>query len=95
MEKDNLHALLTGEFSEHRERALHERKNALESGLHPMEDYEELLWLSYLFLGEDLRKDYRFRAPGAFHQARWMAKGIYALKIFLFRGQVKLTAHEL
>ncbi|KAG0725701.1 hypothetical protein GWK47_004588 [Chionoecetes opilio] len=94
MEKDSLHALLTGALSEHRERALHELKSALEGGTHPREDYEEL-WLSYLFLGGDLGKDYRFRAPGAFHQARWMAKGIYALKVFLFRGQVKLTAQEL
>lgn len=29
--------------------------------------------------------------PGAYHRARWMAKLIYALKIFLFRGQFKLT----
>ena len=28
---------------------------------------------------------------GAFHRARWMSKLIYALKIFLFRGQFKLT----
>ena len=95
MKKDSLHVLLTGELSEHRGRALHELKSALEKGTHPREDYEELIWLSYLFLGGNLGKDYRFRAPGAFHHARWMAKGIYALKVFLFRGQVKLTAYEL
>ncbi|KAG0719032.1 hypothetical protein GWK47_051322 [Chionoecetes opilio] len=41
MEKNSLHALLTGELSKHRERALHELKSGLESGTHPREDYEE------------------------------------------------------
>ena len=36
----------------------------------------------------------RFRRPGAFHRARWMAKLIYALKIFLFRCQSHLTRSE-
>ncbi|KAG7176761.1 hypothetical protein Hamer_G021356 [Homarus americanus] len=35
------------------------------------------------------------RAPGAFHQDKWMAKAIYDLKIFLFREQFTLTAHEM
>ena len=29
--------------------------------------------------------------PGANHRPRWMGKLIYALKIFLFNGQFKLT----
>ena len=91
-EKDSLHTLLTGELSDHKKRAFHELKSALESGTHPREDYKELLWLSYLFLGGEFGNEYRFRASGAFHQARWMAKGIYALKAFLFCGQIKLTA---
>lgn len=28
------------------------------------------------------------------HNARWMAKAIYSLKVFLFRNQLKLTPHE-
>lgn len=36
----------------------------------------------------------RFRAPGALHRARWMAKAIYSLKMFLFKGQLNLTARE-
>lgn len=36
----------------------------------------------------------RFHSPGAYHQARWMAKRIYCLKIFLFRNQFKLTKLE-
>lgn len=35
-----------------------------------------------------------FRAPGAYHMARWMAKGIYAIKITLFAEQLKLTRRE-
>ena len=33
-------------------------------------------------------------APGAIHHARWMAKALYALKIYLFRDQLRLTSHE-
>ena len=36
----------------------------------------------------------RFRPPGAFHHARWMAKTIYALKIYMFREQFNLTTRE-
>lgn len=35
------------------------------------------------------------RKPGACHRARWMAKLIYALKIFLYRNEFSLTAQEL
>ena len=33
-------------------------------------------------------------APGAMHRARWMARAIYSLKIFLFRSRFKMTARE-
>lgn len=33
-------------------------------------------------------------APGGMHHARWIAKAIYALKIWLFQKQFKLTARE-
>ena len=33
-------------------------------------------------------------APGAMHHARWMAKALYTLKIWIFRGQFKLTKRE-
>ena len=36
----------------------------------------------------------RFKAPGAYHLARWMAKALYCLKIFSFRKQFKITKHE-
>jgi hypothetical protein len=69
-------------------------KAALE-GTHPREDYEELLKLCLIFLGGmDASSIVTFRAPGAFHHARWMAKAIYSIKIFLFQQQFSLTAKE-
>ncbi|CAM4573541.1 unnamed protein product [Leuciscus chuanchicus] len=38
--------------------------------------------------------DTKFRAPGPMHQARWMAKAIYSIKVWLFRSLFKLTARE-
>ena len=35
-----------------------------------------------------------FRTPGAYHMARWMAKGIYSLKISLFRDQLPMTPRD-
>jgi hypothetical protein len=57
----------------------------------PREYYRELLQLSHTFLGQT---EFTMHAPGAFHRARWMAKIIYGLKIFLFRAQFKLKAKE-
>ncbi|KAG0726234.1 hypothetical protein GWK47_037027 [Chionoecetes opilio] len=68
-------------------------KEALMSKNHPREDYEELLHLSYLFLGgEGPAKP--FRRPGALHQARWMAKAIYCLKLQMLKSQLSLTGRE-
>lgn len=61
----------------------------------PRDDYHELLQLSLLFLGAECSADINIQAPGAFHHARWMAKLIYSLKIFLFRSQFQLTKREL
>lgn len=60
----------------------------------PRDDYRELLELIIIFLGGDPPRGTRFMAPGAIHHARWMAKALYALKIYLFRDQFKLTAYE-
>ena len=66
----------------------------LRSGQTPREDYLELLWLCYVFLGGSFDGDVGFHAPGAIHNARWIAKALYSVKIFLFKDQVKLTARE-
>ena len=70
-------------------------QKVLKDARHPREDYKELLHLSLLFLGGWTEGKFKFRAPGALHQARWMAKAIYALKIVLFNKQLELTGREL
>ncbi|KAG0727259.1 hypothetical protein GWK47_035034 [Chionoecetes opilio] len=57
-------------------------------------DYAEFLSLSLLFLGGGGDQRAKFRPPGPTHHARWMGKGLYVLKIFLFRDQFRLTAKE-
>lgn len=61
---------------------------------HPRDDYEELLELSVIFVGSTPARGIHFRAPGAMHRARWMAKTIYALKVWMFRDQFRMTAAE-
>lgn len=47
-----------------------------------------------IFLGETPQRGVTFRRPGAIHHARWMAKAINTLKIFLFRNQFNLTSQQ-
>lgn len=61
----------------------------------PRDDYKELLHLALLFLGAPDDHPRNILAPGAFHRARWMAKLIYSLKIYLFRSQFHLAPREL
>jgi len=61
----------------------------------PREDYLELLRLCLVYLGQGcVGIDIVFRAPGAMHHARWMAKAIYTLKMILFKDQLTLTVRE-
>jgi hypothetical protein len=77
-----------------RQEMLHYLPTALETQ-QPRDDYQEFMQLSLMFLGgSGLNRGKSFRAPGPTHHARWMGKGIYALKIFLFRQEVKLTRRE-
>ncbi len=61
-------------------------------------DYREFLELSLLFLGEPIPMSSKiktlFRRPGPVHHARWMAKAIYSLKMFMFREQINLSEKE-
>lgn len=61
----------------------------------PRDDYRELLKLTIIFLGGVSNNGISFRAPAGLHRARWMAKAIYCLKLFMFRDQLKLTKREL
>lgn len=49
-----------------------------------------MLNLILIFLGENEEEKFIIQAPGAFHRARWMAKIIYNLKIYMFRSQFEL-----
>lgn len=60
----------------------------------PRDDYRELLELALIFLGETPPRGVKFRAPGAFHHARWMSKLLYVFKIYVFRQQFELTISE-
>lgn len=53
----------------------------------PRDDYCELLELAIIFLGGTPLRGIRFRYPGAIHRARWMARAIYSIKMWLFRRQ--------
>ena len=61
---------------------------------HQRDDFRELLELTIMYLGGVPPRGIRIMAPGAMHQARWMAKAIYGLKVFMFRSQLNLTAKE-
>ncbi|KAK4320593.1 hypothetical protein Pmani_008554 [Petrolisthes manimaculis] len=60
----------------------------------PRDDYRELLELTIIFLGVVLPQGIHFAAPGAMHQALWMAKVIYTFKVWMFRAQFNLTSPE-
>lgn len=63
---------------------------------HPRDDYRELLELTVIFLGGVPQRGIKFMKPGAMHRARFMARLIYGMKIFLFRNSaLRLTAREL
>lgn len=59
----------------------------------PRDDYKELLELTLIFVGV-IPEKFSFRKPGACHHARWMAKAIYLLKMYLFREQLSLKKDE-
>jgi len=52
--------------------------------VHPRDDYKELLQLTVIFLGGVPAGGIRFRAPAGLHRARWMARLLYGLKLFMF-----------
>ncbi|CAH0396068.1 unnamed protein product [Bemisia tabaci] len=59
----------------------------------PRDDYREFLILSQIFLGK-FTGNVKFAPPGPIHHARWMAKAIYCLKIYLFRNQFDFKDNE-
>ncbi len=60
----------------------------------PRDNYREFLELSMIFLGCSPTRGVHFQAPCAMHRARWTAKVLYAIKMWLFRDQLKLIKTE-
>lgn len=56
-------------------------------------DHLEVLQLCLIILGEPL-PNYVFHTPHACSHARWMAKIIYSLKMYLFRSQLNLSRSD-
>ena len=56
--------------------------------------YHEFLELCIIFLGGTPACGVKFMAPEAMLRARWVAKVLYIFKIWMFRGQFKLTKRE-
>lgn len=69
-------------------------KTMLINDSQPRSDYRELLDLTMIYCGETPPRGIKFKVPGAFHHARWMAKLIYCLKIYIFKNQFKLSKKE-
>ncbi|KAG0714740.1 hypothetical protein GWK47_013557 [Chionoecetes opilio] len=84
---------LSSDEEAHRLEMLGHLKRLLDCGHHPREDYKEIILLSVAYLGGGVPTS--FRAPGAYHMARWMAKAIYAVKIMLFHDQLEMSRREL
>ncbi|XP_039440673.1 uncharacterized protein LOC120421523 [Culex pipiens pallens] len=55
----------------------------------PRGDYVELLELVILFLGGDTKIGIKFRRAGSISRARWMARAIYVLKIWMVNIDIK------
>ena len=56
-------------------------------------DYRELVELTLVFLGGNIPA-FKFKRPGAFHHARFMAKGIYIMKMALLIRQLTYLSDE-
>ena len=87
---------MSGPLREQHEKLLLEFQCILETQ-HPRDDYRELLELSIIILGGQPKQGIPIARPGALHRARWMAKIIYAVKVFLFRNhdELQLSREEL
>ena len=69
-------------------------KAQLASGKFARGDYKESLELVLVCLGCSIPTTFTFKKPGALHKARWMAKILYGLKIFLFRFELNRSEGE-
>lgn len=78
------------------ESTLESLTTALASEKQVRDDYNELIELTMIVLKKPPARIH-WRSPGPIHHARWMAKLLYAMKIFLFKSNsnvFKLTKRE-
>ena len=94
MMANDLESSITSVFSTCKKQVISFCSNKLQSA-QPRDDYRELLELTITVLGGCPPRGFKFIRPGAIHRARWMARVIYAIKIFLFRKQFPLSRSEL
>ena len=64
------------------------------SHLLPRGDYKELLDLTLFYLGAAKNSRVNILRPGATHQARWMAKLIYGIKIVMLKEAIQQTMSD-
>lgn len=54
----------------------------------PRADYREIAELTVIVVGGVPPRGIHWSRPGAIHQARWMARNLYAMKMFMFADQM-------
>ncbi|KAF2891169.1 hypothetical protein ILUMI_15004, partial [Ignelater luminosus] len=81
-------------IAENREETFFFCLKILKNNQEPRYDYTEFLELVVILLGGTPPKGNKIRKPGAYHQARWMAKAIYSIKGFLLRSEFAITGVE-
>ncbi|KAG0717582.1 hypothetical protein GWK47_054119 [Chionoecetes opilio] len=55
----------------------------------PRADYREMAELTLIVLGDTPPRGIHWSRPGAIHQARWMARNLYSMKMFMFAEQLE------
>ena len=55
----------------------------------PRANYREVAELCLILLGEEPPRGIHWAKPGAIHQARWMARNIYCMKMLMFSKELK------
>ncbi|KAG0726856.1 hypothetical protein GWK47_035767 [Chionoecetes opilio] len=66
-----------------------ECKEILRSEKPPRADYREMAELTLIVLGDTPPRGIHWSRPGAIHQARWMARNLYYMKMFMFAEQLE------
>jgi hypothetical protein len=61
----------------------------------PRADYREVAELCLILLGEEPPRGIHWAKPGAIHQARWMVRDIYSIKMLLFSKELQYNKDTL